>query len=409
MDDKDDLKQHIINYLQEEEFRSYPKMMKRLRRHFKGIDQDYLKSVHAKWLKDSKVPILGKTGNNLIAPFKLKIFSSSPNCYFHDIFNNGSNGKPPYYHIFIGVNTRWAKAYPVKDREGSTCEKTIKEFVNEFHPQKLTSDAEKGFNIKPIREFLEENHCEVSIINSTASDHSGLGIIDRFIRTLRSMEDKKNNIIEIGGVRYTKDHKRVKTIEPINNEEMQRLIEVYNDTPHDSIGMSPNEMKENPKAEEKYIYSHLKTKDNTINKPGYELEPGTTVRHKKPHFIFAKSQKQFTEGLYTVTKQVGSKFEIKSEEDGSKAYFTRAQLIPTPKTEYNLWGNGFLQPLKPGRKPTESSNNKTEEEWLSPMKTRQQYKQEEEEKLHHMQTRSQARAEEEKAKINKRGKQKKYH
>ena len=80
-----------------------------------------------------------------IKPLMIKIFSRTPNTWFHDLFENPKNGTPKYFHLLIGTNTRFAAAYPLNDKSSRSVMMTLRQFVEEFKPVKLTSDQSWNF------------------------------------------------------------------------------------------------------------------------------------------------------------------------------------------------------------------------------------------------------------------------
>ena len=80
-----------------------------------------------------------------IKPYMIKVFAPAHDCYFMDIMDNGKDNQPRYYHVFVGVNSRYAVAYPLSSKSSHDVKLTLSKFVNDYKPMKLTSDQEKAF------------------------------------------------------------------------------------------------------------------------------------------------------------------------------------------------------------------------------------------------------------------------
>ena len=125
--------------------------------HVKDHVRDKLPNVTDKEIKDVlklkvKDPFVKK---KIIKPLMIKIFSRTPNTWFHDLFENPKNGTPKYFHLFIGTNTRYGVAFPLNDKSSSSVMSTLKQFVEKFKPVKLTSDQEPAFTEKSVLEYLK--------------------------------------------------------------------------------------------------------------------------------------------------------------------------------------------------------------------------------------------------------------
>lgn len=203
--------QEINDFIDKLHFRTFNHVQKKVKEKFPNLKDDKLKEIVDKRLKDKFIKI------RKITPYYVKIFSTRPNCWFHDLMDNGRGNEPRYWHIFLGTNNHYAVALPLDNKQAASIRKTLTEFVNKFHPVKLTSDEEAGFIEKNNLKFLTDNHVKIHII--TEQNHSSLGTIDRFIRTLRDMNiptEKKD--------KQSHDPK-YQTFTP---KRMEKLLEIYN-------------------------------------------------------------------------------------------------------------------------------------------------------------------------------------
>jgi hypothetical protein len=238
----------------------------------------------------------------------IKIFSRSLFTFFHDIFDNGKNGEPRYFHIFIGTNNRYAVAHPLENKSGSAILNTIKKFVEKFKPVKLISDNEAGFNDKKVLEYLNSQGVAVKFVHD--QNHSTLGIIDRFTRTLRDMYDKK----------------------VISSKIMQKLIIHYNDTYHTSIQSTPYEMFSDHRLEKAYIDKCIENAGKQVNMKDFELEVGTFVRYILPKKALEKRRNRVSTDMYKIAGKQGNHYILMSE-DGNVILKPRFMLIPVNKDE----------------------------------------------------------------------------
>ena len=230
-----------------------------------------------------------------IKPFMIKIFSNSLNTWFHDLYdnsgrvlksdggprdllsanakrtNNLSDHEPRYWHIFIGTNNRYAVALPLNDKKASSIHKTLSEFINKYHPSKLTSDEESAFLERNNIELLKSNN--VKMLTVSDKNHTTLSIIDRFIRTLRDMnipsEISKHQSIDD---KYT-------FITPYR---MTKFLNTYNNKVHSSIGCTPKEMFNNPKLEKEYIFRCIEQSEKQKRIKNLVLPIGAKVHYILP-------------------------------------------------------------------------------------------------------------------------------
>ena len=142
--------------------------------------------------------------------YYLPIYSNTPDAYQFDTIIS----RPPML-AFINVNTRKAYVYPMANKGTSEVLRCLQQFVNEAHPQELTSDQDTAYLSQAVIDFMLKNH--INYHTTEDNNHNILGIINRFIKTLR-------------------DH-----VEDINDyNEVKSVVDVYNNQPHSSTGKAPN-------------------------------------------------------------------------------------------------------------------------------------------------------------------------
>jgi len=104
------LKREINRFLDKLHFKSSNHLMDKLKNKFPDVDEKDLKKIINSRLKDHYVKV------RKIEPYYIKIFSTKPNCWFHDLMDNGKNNTPRYWHVFIGTNNHFAVAYPLNSK-----------------------------------------------------------------------------------------------------------------------------------------------------------------------------------------------------------------------------------------------------------------------------------------------------
>ena len=255
----------INDYIDKLHFRTYDHVATKVKERYPNVDVKHLKKIVNERLKDNFV----KTRK--ITPYYIKIFSTRPNCWFHDLMDNGKDSDPRYWHIFIGTNNHYAVAYPLASKSAANVRRTLEEFINVYHPAKLTSDEESAFIEKGNVKLLSDNNVLMHVI--TEQNHSALGIIDRFIRTLRDM-----NIPTQKGQRQS-HHEKYKSITP---KRMSKLFDIYSSTYHSRIKCSPLEMFNDAEKEKEYIFDQLEKKDKQESINDLHLKEGSFVRYIIP-------------------------------------------------------------------------------------------------------------------------------
>lgn len=220
----------------------------------------------------------------------------------HDIFVNGrNNDRNPYYHIFINVNTRKAFIEDLPTKTAVDVKKSIKKFLSKTKCKKLISDAESAFSSDEVLNFLKSKGVDVQI--NDEQNHKTLGIIDRFIRTIRDKWGSNK---------------------PIDNNSIKKIIAVYNNTVHSATGLKPNDM--DKKHEIAYIMSCIKKQEGIVNNIDYNLNVGDFVRLIKQTDSMTKKRRTITKHYYTVDSINKNRIVIMAR-DGSTQTVSRSDCI----------------------------------------------------------------------------------
>lgn len=302
--------EEISQFIDGSHLRSTKHLMHRLQNKFPNVEKKQLQQVIDSKLKDH----FAKTFR--VEPYYVKIFSHSPNCWFHDLMDNGKDNEPRYWHIFIGTNNHYGVALPLNDKRASSVKKTLTEFIREYKPFKLTSDEESAFIEKGNVKLLTDNKVRMHII--TEQNHSALGIIDRFIRTLRDM-----NIPVEKSKRQSHDVK-YKSITP---KRMKKLLEIYNSTYHSRINCTPEDMFNDPVKEKEYIFRQIDKSERQKGIKNFRLQDGWFVRYLLPRSNgMTKKRFQYSWECYKISSHRGNMYTLMAQ-DGTVINLPRYRLL----------------------------------------------------------------------------------
>ena len=243
-----------------------------------------------------------------------KIYSAAPNCYFHDLLDNGVNNNPRYYHIFVGVNTRYLETYPLNSKSNTDVQKTLTQFINKYHPEKLISDDESAFTSKSTCDLCTQNDVKIYIVQD--KNHSSLGVIDRVIRTLRDMNIPK----------HYHEQSTDKQFNYFSIAKMNRLKNTYNNKYNSNLKCTPKEMFEDRSKELDFITSMQKHKNFQRGIKDFKLNTGTYVRFRLDKRPLTKHRYNYTFESYKISGREGSNY-ILTAQDGTTITKPRFKLL----------------------------------------------------------------------------------
>ena len=304
------MKKNINDYIDKLHYRTSNHVFNKVKHKFPNVDDKTINDVIDNRLKDRFVK------QSIIEPYLFKIFSTRPGCWFHDLLDNGKNGFPRFWHLFIGVNNHYGVAQPLKNKTAAEVKASIIKFVDKYKPVKLTSDEESAFVEKSVVKYLTDQHVDMHII--TEQNHSALGIIDRFIRTLRDM----NTPTEKGDKQS--HHDKYKSFTP---KRMAKLIDIYNNTPHSRIKCTPKEMFDDANKEKEYIFEQLKKRDKQQGIKDLNIKEGSFVRYILPRSNgMYKKRFQYSWECYKVSSVKGNMYTLMAK-DGTVLNLPRFKLM----------------------------------------------------------------------------------
>ena len=220
-------------------------------------------------------------------PQFMHIYSKVPHAFQMDTFINNKSANGTNYLMFINVNTRKAYAYPMKGKGSNEVIKALDKFVaSEPECISLLTDQDKAYLSNDVLNWMKQHN--ITYKTTTDEDHNKLGIINRFMRTVRDMASKK-------GITSN-----------ISPKAMQDIIDSYNDIPHKGIDYkTPNEF--TSEDEQEYI-----NKQDTINP--YKFNDGDKVRLVLDKAPLKKHRTNLSTEAYTIDSRVGNQFLIKSKD-----------------------------------------------------------------------------------------------
>ena len=220
-------------------------------------------------------------------PQYMHIYSKVPHAFQMDTFINNKQAGGTNYLMFINVNTRKAYAFPMKGKGSSEVIKALNQFVkHEPDCISLLTDQDKAYLSNEVLDWMRSHN--IVYKTTTDEDHNKLGIINRFMRTVRDMASKK-------GITSN-----------ISPNAMKDILESYNDIPHKGIDYkSPNEFTEQDEQE------YIRRQDN-INP--YSFSSGDRVRLILDKQPLQKHRTNLSTESYIVNSRVGNQFLIESKD-----------------------------------------------------------------------------------------------
>jgi hypothetical protein len=233
------------------------------------------------------------------------IFSKTKGGYQMDYFVQ-KNGVPQYYLIFINVNSRHGYAYPSYSRSTQDTLRILKKFVSEVKEiNSITSDREASFISQQVIDYLIDQNIDLQTTED--NDKKRLGIIDRFIRTIRDMHDDDDGISE---------------------SEMQSILHEYNNSPHSKIQHTPIQFEKDISAEPKYIQALEDYTDELEAK--FPLHKNQTVRIQLPKSKFKKVRRNYSKYHVKVIDRIKNQYLVQAK-DKSVDLYSRYQLNTNTK------------------------------------------------------------------------------
>ena len=231
---------------------------------------------------------------------------------FQKIINKYGSQRPSYqfdtliqqkghpFLVFININTRKGYAYKMSDKGKASVLDALKHFVRDCPDVAiLTSDRDRAYLTDNVLRFLAEHHIEYHTTHN--NNHNILGIINRFIRTLRDMNNERD----------------------FTEERMRELIDEYNNSPHRSIGGRPNDMTSD--KETNYVKKTIEQ-----NKSNITLKEGDRVRVIQDKNPLTKRRSNLSNESYIIDDRDRNQMIIRAK-DGSIDNYPPYRLVKADK------------------------------------------------------------------------------
>jgi len=199
------------------------------------------------------------------------------------------NNEFKYILCCVDVFTRKAYAIPMKTKDILEVIKSIKLFFKQAYttPYIITSDSDTTFLSKECQNLFLEN--DISHHTVPIGDHAGLGIVDRFARTLKTILHKR--FIKYNTTNWI--------------DVLASVIEKYNNTPHSSLGdLKPNDITLDNADNIADIVDINAMKRHNKSTFKNEFSNGDKVRIKLGGF-HKKTEGQYSDDIYIVESTKG--------------------------------------------------------------------------------------------------------
>ena len=238
---------------------------------------------------------------------------------------NKSNKGYGYIFAIVDVFSRKAYAYPMKHKALEDTTEALTKFFNEPDVKKykkgisvIISDSDSAFlggkdqgEARDFQQVMDKNNA----IHDTVKigDHSALGIIDRFARTLKTVFTRM--FLENGSTTWV--------------SELETVIRNYNGTPSDALdNHSPNKTltDEDIRIDVLHINMNKNLKNIQIHRKGSDLAAGDNVRISEKNAFAKGTEPRWSDDVYTVEGVKGLSVTLSDR----KAY-KRDKLLKIPK------------------------------------------------------------------------------
>jgi len=198
--------------------------------------------------------------------------------------NNGTR----YLAVFIDLFSRYLRVLPMKSKSGEEMVQTMKSVFGQGHkPKRIRSDSGTEYTARPVQNYLKEQ----GVKHIIAYNVYHANYAERVIRTL------KGRLFKFFTSRQT--HRYI--------DDLQKIVESYNNTKHSSIGMPPSQVTpEN--QQELYEKLYLPIEIARENTPVvFKFRVGDKVRVSYARRPFQRGYEQkWSEEIFLVDKRIPS-------------------------------------------------------------------------------------------------------
>lgn len=312
----------ILRCIQKTHFKEFRHVFKHVKAQFPNVTKQKVKDIIAQRPKDKKV------GHQ--KHLMLNCFASHLNAWMTDLMENQkeyyeARRGPRFWMIFIHINSKFARAYPTDAKSAAALSSILDQFFRDEHGKvsSLTHDEEGGLCSESVRKKCKDKKVNQRIIEE--QQHSSLSVIDRFIRTLRDMNQPSEKSKKMS---FNTEYRNFSVAK------MRKLISLYNKTRHDAHGYTPEEMHGDEKKEVAYIASRMKIKHKIQKQEGWALLPHVWVRILLAKNSRKKRRSRLSRERYEITGKNGNLW-ICEAENGDSINVPRWRLIIVPPDDYD--------------------------------------------------------------------------
>lgn len=287
-------------------------------------------------------------------------FSSIRDAWQMDIYFIGSkyttDEKIHNYLLLININTKFAWIKRIESKKYTDVISALNEFIDEFKPKVIECDEDASFLSKSFIESMEMSDIVLKAMPHDYKDY--LSVIDKFCVTLNSkvyrgeIDRKEMDLEESADIDYENSENDIEvkqfdkySTEPIAvDQDVEEIVDKYNDTYNYAIKMTPREMQNDENAELKYIFKQFRIRDYKDKlRLKSELKIGDKVRYildadrKERKFEKGSASKELSQYYYKVCKQVTPYLYEIIAKDGSTKAIPRFRLYKVNSSKNIEW------------------------------------------------------------------------
>ncbi len=234
--------------------------------------------------------------------YHLPIFGKQFGSYQFDTLVQSRGSSVPAFLVLININSRKGYAIPMSNKGSSEVLSALNHFfsVADVKPVAMTSDQDPAYLTEAVTNFFIEH--EIDYRTTEDNNHNILGVINRFIRTLRDLNASRDFTVE----------------------SMTKVIDAYNSTKHRSTGIAPNDFTE--ADNDAYVIKMLEQTEAVQSQNDFRLQPGDKVRIVLEKAVIGKKRANLSQDHYLVDSISGNGYLIKAADD-SVGYYPRHRLV----------------------------------------------------------------------------------
>lgn len=261
--------------------------------------QGYTEQDVRDFLKNNVVKDKLKINNR---KYYLPIYGRRQGVYQFDTLIQSRNANPPAFLVFIEINSKKGYGYPMRNKGVDEVVRCLNEFIADASPKpsELTSDQDSAYMNEKVINFMLDH--DINYFTTEDNNHNILGVVNRFIKTLRDHHDKRD----------------------FSENEFRNLLKVYNNTEHSAHGKKPNRFTK--RDEYAYVEKMENIESSIREQEGFKLAPGTKVRIVLDKPVIGKKRSNLSKDYYLIDSIEGNGYNIKSA-DESVAYMPRHKLV----------------------------------------------------------------------------------